>query len=235
LEVVAALSSPKLSSALEGEGAVVDGAVDGEGEFAAAATQVLLVDHFGVAASIAAHVASDEPTATHVLAVVVEQTSVVVQSAVIRQTTHEPPLLARNLGLAASIAAHVASLEPTATQVLGVAVEQTSVVVQSAVLAHATQAEPTNLGVAALMATQVVSSVAAAKHSFETVDHLGLAASIAAHVASLDPTATQVLGVAVEQTSVELQSEVCKHSTHLALQSPWYTCHSEPTMQIGWS
>ena len=187
MEVVAALSSPKLSSALEGEGAVVDGAVDGEGEFAAAATQVLLVDHFGVAASIAAHVASDEPTATHVLAVVVEQTSVVVQSAVIRQTTHEPPLLARNLGLAASIAAHVAasvaaakhsfetvdhlglaalmatqvaSLDPTATQVLGVAVEQTSVPVQSAVLAHATQAEPTNLGVAALMATQVVSSVA---------------------------------------------------------------------------
>jgi len=187
LEVVAALSSPKLSSALEGEGAVVDGAVDGEGEFAAAATQVLLVDHFGVAASIAAHVASDEPTATHVLAVVVEQTSVVVQSAVIRQTTHEPPLLARNLGLAASIAAHVAA------------------------------------------------SVAAAKHSFETVDHLGLAALMATQVASLDPTATQVLGVAVEQTSVELQSEVCKHSTHLALQSPWYTCHSEPTMQIGWS
>ena len=43
----------------------------------------------------------------------------------------------------------------------------------AAVLAHATQADPTNLGVAALMATQV---------------------------ASLEPTTKQVLGVAVEQT-----------------------------------
>merc|ERR1712000_629474 len=94
----------------------------------------------------------------------VEQTLLVpLQSASTAHSTQAPPA---HLGMAAAMAAQVESLEPTATQVLAVTVEQTLVPVQSEVAAHATQAEPT---------------------------HLGVAAEIAAQVASLEPTATQVL------------------------------------------
>jgi hypothetical protein len=77
------------------------------------------------------------------------------------------------------MATQVASLEPTTTQVLGVAVEQTSepeLPVQSPLTKQATQAP-------------------------FVASHLGVAVSMATQVASLEPTTTQVLGVAVEQTS----------------------------------
>merc|ERR1719272_873605 len=76
--------------------------------------------------------------------------------------------------------------------------------------------QPSHLDLAASMATQVTSSVAAATHFFETVDHLGLAASMTAHVVSSAPLATQVLGVAVEQTSVPGQPEAPIQATQAA-------------------
>ena len=102
--------------------------------------------NLGVAALMAAQVASLEPTTTQVLAVATEQTSVPPLPAQSAEAAHATQAAFTNLGKASLMAAHVASVEPTATQVLGVVVEQTSVVMQSAVLAHATQAEPTNLG-----------------------------------------------------------------------------------------
>jgi len=144
------------------------------------------------------------------------------------------------------MATQVASLEPTTKQVLGVAVEQTSVPVQSAVLAHATQADPTNLGVAALMATQVASleptatqvlgiaveqtsvpvqSAVLAHATQAEPTNLGVAALMATQVASLEPTTKQVLGVAVEQTSVPVQSAATRQATHEPLlHVPARTC-----------
>jgi len=172
--------------------------------------------NLGVAALMAAQVASSVPTTTQVLAVATEQTSVPPLPAQSAEAAHATQAAFTNLGMAVEMAAQVASVEPAATQVLAVAVEQTSapaLPVQSAEAAHATQAEPTNLGLAALMAAQVAASVPAAIHAVETVDHAGLAVSMAAHVASLEPTATQVLTVAVEQTSVPVQSEVPRQAT----------------------
>jgi hypothetical protein len=139
------------------------------------------------------------------------------------------------------MAAQVESLVPTATQVLGVVVEQTSVPVQSGWLVlstvgltHSTQAPATTGSVVAAlhlfrvaeMAAQVVSSEpmatqvlaftvertgvaadVAAVHDTQDdvpVSHLGMAAEMAAQVESLEPTTTQVF--AAEQTSVPGQS-----------------------------
>ena len=65
------------------------------------------------------------------------------------------------------------------------------------------------------MAAQPASLAATATHSAVTFDHMGLVPLMAAHVASLEPTATQVLGVLIEQTEEPVQSESSKHATQL--------------------
>jgi len=128
---------------------------------------------------MAAHVASVVPTATQVLGVTVEQTSVLEQS-VAPAATHAtqapatPPAAALHLGRAAEMAAQLSSVVPAATQVLGVTVEIVG-----------------------------VAEVVAAVHETQAlVAHLGRAAEMAPQVASLSPTATQVLAVTVEHAGV---------------------------------
>jgi hypothetical protein len=158
-----------------------------------AATQVLLtVLHLGRAVSMAAQEESLLPTATHVLGVAVEHTSeaaelpplVPSQSVEAAHATQADPTY---LGAAMLMAAQVASLLPTATHVLGDAVEHTSVDAELSPLVPSQSLESRH-------ATQ----------AFPLTSHLGAAMSMAAQVTSLFPAGTHVLGDAVEHTSAPL-------------------------------
>jgi hypothetical protein len=138
---------------------------------------------------MAAQLSSLEPTATQVLAVTVEQTSVLGQSVAPAAThsTQAPattvpqysdPVAALHLFRVAEMAAQVVSSAPAATQVLGVTVEMVGVPALVAAV-HDTHAEfvASHLGVAAEMAAQVVSSAPAATQVFAvTVDTVGVSA-----------------------------------------------------------
>jgi hypothetical protein len=91
------------------------------------------------------------------------------------------------LGAAMLMAAQVASLLPTATHVLGDAVEHTSVDAELSPLVPSQSLESRH-------ATQ----------AFPLTSHLGAAMSMAAQVTSLFPAGTHVLGDAVEHTSAPL-------------------------------
>jgi len=112
--------------------------------------------NLGVAALMAAQVASSVPTTTQVLAVATEQTSVPPLPAQSAEAAHATQAAFTNLGMAVEMAAQVASVEPAATH----AVETVD---------HA--------GLAASMAAQVASSEPATTHADETVDHVGLPAT----------------------------------------------------------
>ena len=121
--------------------------------------------NLGVAALMAAQVASVEPTTTQVLAVAVEQTSVPVLPVQSAEAAHVTQAEPANLGLAALMRAQVAASVPAATHALGFAIVD-------------------HEGLAVEMAAQVVSSEPAATHAVETVDHAGVAASLRTQLAS---------------------------------------------------
>jgi hypothetical protein len=100
-------------------------------------------DHLGVSADMAAHVASSEPAATQVLAVLVEQTE---EEPVLSEfSKHATQLSPSNLGVATLMLAQVASLIPAATHVPFVE-EHTLVPLHTASLVQLTQANPFHSG-----------------------------------------------------------------------------------------